>query len=408
MKCWRLLCAVLTLLCLLTGCGTQTTTPTIPTTLGATAPTTTAPLQTREMRAAWVSHFEMAELLQPCNTPAKAKTAIDGLMRELATVNMNTVFLHVRANSDAYYASSIFKAATAAESLLSAGFDPLAYAVEAAHREGLELHAWVNPYRAGKQTAYVIDNVPTMQDAAERYYYVPTSAASQKLILDGVREILNNYAVDGIQYDDYFYPEGLLESTTVYDFERADYEAYQPAGGTLAVADWRCAGVDMLIASTHTLTAANNVVFGVSPAANAQKTYDSLYADCRKWLAEEGYIDYLCPQIYTGFDNGLSPFGDTVDTWLSYSRHSSVELYIGLGLYKIGLLSDTYAEGGVTEWCTHNDIMKRSVEYVRNRQISGVCFYSYSYFSPAKKAGLSKTADLAIAEQEIENLLDVL
>ncbi len=329
-------------------------------------------------------------------------------MADFASRNLNTVFFHVRANSDAYYASSLFKPASAAQSLLKAGFDPLEYAVSAAHKNGLQLHAWVNPYRVGKQTAYLVDGIPTLTDTAGRYYYVPTSTAAQRLILDGIRELLNNYDIDGIQYDDYFYPEGLLNKTTVYSFESADYEAYTAAGGALSVADWRRAGVDTLIAGTHTLTKAKGVVFGVSPAVNADNTYNSLYADCRKWLSQPGYVDYLCPQVYTGFEHASSAFDKMVSVWLGYQRHSSVKLYIGLALYKIGLKSDTYAGAGKTEWVDHNDVMKRSVQYLREKKVAGMAFYSYSYFDPAGKAGLSSTADVAVAKEEIRNLMSIL
>lgn len=372
------------------------------------APTAALPAVSGEVRAAWVSYIEVTELLGGCSTPAQARQAMDGLMKRLVSFKINTVFFHVRANSDAYYPSKLFKTASAVSKLVAAGFDPLGYAVEAAHREGLELHAWVNPYRVGKQTAYLVKNIPTLTDDTGRYYYVPTSKAAQALILDGIREILNNYAVDGVQYDDYFYPDGLLSENTVYAFESADYEAYRKSGGTLTVGNWRRAGVDSLIAGTHTLTAAKGVVFGVSPAANADNTYKALYADCRKWLAQEGYVDYLCPQIYTGFEHGGSPFDKMVNTWMGYERHSSVELYVGVALYKIGLKSDTYAGKGKTEWAKNDDIMKRSVLYLREKHIPGICFYSYSYFEPASKAGLSSTADVAVAQREIRNLKEVL
>lgn len=389
-----------------TTAGTTTVTTTV--TTRVTTTTVTRPTEKDELRGAWVSYIELADLFQSCSTPAQARTAVDDLMKKLADYNLNTVFFHVRANSDAYYDSDLFKPAAAVSKLIAAGFDPLAYAVEAAHREGLQLHAWINPYRVGKQAAYLVQNVPTLSDASGRYYYVPTSKAAQTLILNGVREVLNNYAVDGIQYDDYFYPDGLLAEGTVYSFESADYETYQKSGGTLSVGDWRRAGVDTLIAGTHTLAAAKGVVFGVSPAVNADNTYKALYADCRKWLAQPGYVDYLCPQIYTGFEHGSSAFDDMVDKWMDYSRHSSVELYVGVALYKIGLKSDAYAGTGKTEWVKNNDIMRRSVEYLREKKISGICFYSYSYFEPAAKAGLSSTANVSVAEKEIKNLLEVL
>ncbi|MBP3435586.1 MAG: family 10 glycosylhydrolase [Clostridia bacterium] len=379
-----------------------------PTTVTTTGSTVSRPSVGDEMRGAWVSYIELSELLQRCSTPAQARKALDDMMASLASYNINTVFFHVRANSDAYYKSALFEPAAAAKKLLNAGFDPLAYAVTAAHAQGMQLHAWVNPYRVGTQTAYLVDGIPTMTDAAGRYYYVPTSTAAQTLILNGIRELLDNYDIDGIQYDDYFYPDSLLKEATVYSFESADYEAYKQAGGTLTVGNWRRAGVDMLISSTHTLTAAKGVTFGVSPAVNADNTYKALYADCRKWLSQPGYVDYLCPQIYTGFENSSSAFDKMVDTWRGYQRHASVDLYFGLALYKIGLKSDTYAGAGKTEWADHSDVMKRSVQYLRDKQVSGLAFYSYSYFDPATKAGLSATADVAVAEQEIKNLLSIL
>ncbi len=395
------------------GKTTVTTTRVISTTTttaktATTAPTASRPAVSGEVRAAWVSYIEVTELFSDCSTPAQARQAVDGLMKKLVSFKINTVFFHVRANSDAYYSSKLFKTASVVSKLVAAGFDPLGYAVEAAHREGMELHAWVNPYRVGKQKAYLVGDVPTLTDNAGRYYYVPTSKAAQVLILDGIREILNNYAVDGVQYDDYFYPDGVLSENTVYAFESADYEAYRKAGGTLTVGNWRRAGVDALIAGTHTLTAAKGVVFGVSPAVNADNTYKALYADCRKWLAQEGYVDYLCPQIYTGFEHGGSSFDKMVNTWMGYERHASVELYVGVALYKIGLQSDSYAGNGKIEWAKNDDMMKRSVLYLREKRVPGICFYSYSYFEPASKAGWTSTADLAVAKREIQNLKDVL
>ena len=188
------------------------------------------------MRAAWVSYIEINELLKSCKTAEKAKQAIDKLMSRLAQCNLNTVFFHVRANSDAYYSSDIFRPASTVKSLLGKGFDPLAYAVEAAHKNQLQIHAWINPYRVGTNKDYIVSGVPTFSVTANnvtRYYYVPTSSATQKLVLDGVREILNRYAVDGIQYDDYFYPEGTMQESTAHDFESAEYTAYLQSGGKL-------------------------------------------------------------------------------------------------------------------------------------------------------------------------------
>ena len=385
---------------------TTVTTVAIATTTTATKPTPPSRPSGDELIGAWVSYIEIAELFSGCKTAAQAKAAMDSMLTVMTDNKINTVFFHVRANSDAYYDSKLFEPAAAVSKLIAAGFDPLAYLVEAAHKKGIEVHAWINPYRVGKQAAYLVGDTPTLSDAAGRYYYVPTAAATQKLVLDGVREIVGGYAVDGIHYDDYFYPRDTLEENTVYGFEAADYEAYKADGGTLTVGNWRRAAVDSLVAATHTITAAKDLTFGVSPAVNADDTYKALFADCRKWLAEAGYVDYLCPQIYTGFEHGGSPFDKMVDKWMAYPRDKSVKLYVGLALYKIGLKSDTYAGKGKTEWCENDDIMKRSVQYLRDKGVKGLCFYSYSFFEPTKKLGAE--ADVAVAEREIKNLKDCL
>ncbi len=399
--------------------STATATTTTRSTSKNTATTTTKPPVTTttqatlvkpsgEMRAAWVSYIELDGLFRSCSTTAQAKNAIDGILDTLEEFNLNTLYLHVRANSDAYYKSSYFKPAASVSKLINAGFDPLDYAVQESHKRGIAIHAWVNPYRAGKNTAYLVSGVPTLTDSAKRYYYVPTSAKAQQLILNGIRELVNNYAVDGIQYDDYFYPSDVLEPRTVYSYESADYEAYQQSGGLLSVADWRRAAVDTLIAGTHTITTAKNRIFGVSPAVNAQNTYDKLYANPKKWMAESGYIDYICPQIYTGFEHGGSAFDKMTDVWASYPRHSSVQLYVGIAVYKAGLLNDTWAGNGKTEWVSHNDILKRSVLYLRNKKINGMAFYSYSYLKPDKVTGLSATNNVKTALKEMKNLQTVL
>lgn len=396
---------------------TATTTSAVTKTTTSAVATTTAPVPSKptvppsqpiesELHGAWVSYIELAELFGNCKTAEQAQDAVDAMLSVMRDNKINTVFFHVRANSDAYYDSKLFKPAAVVEQLIASGFDPLTYVVEASHKQGIKVHAWINPYRVGKQTAYLVEEIPTLSDANGVYYYVPTAVATQKLVLDGVREIVDKYAVDGIHYDDYFYPRDTLDEDAVYSFEAEDYEVYQSGGGSLTVGNWRRAAVNSLVAATHTIAEAEGLIFGVSPAADIDDTYAELFADCRKWLAEPGYVDYLCPQIYTGFENDITPFDSTVDAWVAYPRDGSVSLYVGLGLYKIGLKKDNYAGKGKSEWVENDDVMKRSVLYLREKKLEGFCFYSYSFFEPAKK--LDVDADISVAEREIENLKDCL
>lgn len=377
-------------------------------TAGTTAaPTSPKPSLDGELRGAWVSFYEVEALLKG-KTPAEARTAIDGVMENCASYGLNAVFFHVRANSDAYYPSKIFKPAEAIEPLLESGFDPLAYAVEAAHKRGLQLHAWINPYRIGRDVRYAVgDNsqgdrwFSKYSDGAYNtlsYYYIPTSVEVQKTILDGVREVLA-YDVDGVHFDDYFYPSSNDPKIGINHQTAEAFESGYTDNGGMTLGDWRRAAVDALVSACWRLVhQKEGCVFGISPAHDMERIRTTQYADTGKWLANRGYIDYLCPQIYFGFEHKTAAFDACTQKWLSAPRASSVKLYIGLALYKVGIADDTYAgESGRTEWRDHHDIMKRQVEYLRAQSgIGGMIFYRYDWF------------EKEIAQTEVENLLPLL
>lgn len=150
----------------------------------------------------WVSYMELNTLLSG-RTAQEAKTELDTLLDNCVSWHLNAVFFHVRANSDAYYASEIFARAGGCFPAGGGLRSPL-LRDRGAHQRGLQLHAWVNPYRIGTDESY--KRCDDVFECGGRYYYIPSSMEAQKLILDGVREIVDRYAVDGVQYDDYFYP----------------------------------------------------------------------------------------------------------------------------------------------------------------------------------------------------------
>lgn len=393
---------------------------------GTSASPTTPPVETdQEMRAVWVSYIELNKLLSDSSTPDKARAALDTLMDNCVSYGMNAVIFHVRANSDAYYKSSLFLPASSAKKLLEAGFDPLEYAVSAAHKHGLELHAWINPYRIGANKAYAIGSEIFTYNG--RYYYIPTSLEAQKIILDGVKEVVNNYAIDGVQYDDYFYPTGCIGENEVADFEKEAYDTYKSEAGNRALSPgaWRRSHVDALMAASYqAVHKRTGAVFGVSPSHDSEKTYSKMFADTKKWLAQRGYIDYLCPQVYFGFEHISAAFDKVVNQWLAFPRDDSVKLYFGIGIYKIGLSPDRYAgsasnPAGRYEWQERDDIMKRSVQYLRTKSaVEGMMFYSYSFFDENTHRSLSsweeggrlyqQDYEPAIAKREVENLLPLL
>ncbi len=323
-----------------------------------------------EWRGVWVSYLDLDPLLQGADA-ATAMARLDAMLDTCRNSGMNTVFFHVRAYSDAYYPSAIFPPAASAAPLLEAGFDPLAYATEAAHARGLALHAWINPYRIGKDKNNAVCDAVFEWDGG--WYYNPADPAARTAVIQGVREILTQYAVDGIHFDDYFYPTNMP----------AEAAAFETIPTGMTVSDWRRTQIDSLISAVHGLTGFHKRLFGISPTALPQSNRDRAYADTAMWLATEGYVDYLCPQLYYGFAHETNPFDEMLSLWTAMPQHPTVSLYIGLALYKSGT-TDAYAGSGRDEWQTHHDIISRQITALRACDtVSGFVLFRYIHLADA-------------------------
>ncbi len=345
------------------------------------------------MRAMWIPYMEVEDLISSGKV-STTKSAIDACMTDCVARGANTVFFHVRANSDAYYDSSVFDPTWRTKTLLNSGFDPLAYAIESAHARGLELHAWVNPYRIGTDASRA--KAEAVFSYSNRYYYVPSDADVQALVVSGVRELVEKYDIDGVQFDDYFYPTDSMSNTTPADFEQADYTAYKKAGGTMSIADWRRSAVNSLIAACYSVChTKTDCVFGISPSYDFEANYNSMYADAATWAKTPGYVDYLAPQLYTGFEHQYAPYDEAIASWQTLPRLSTVDMVAGLALYKTGLLDDTWAgSAGRTEWTRNNDIMKRQIELAYDLEWDGIALYSHQSF----EVGSDRNATVANAD----------
>lgn len=384
----RCLCLLLLLGCL-AGCRAPAAAPESSVPLPPAAGDAQAAGSSEELRGVWLSYLELEPLLQDAD-PAAAEARLTAVMDTCAAAGINTVFFHARAHSDAFYASAVYPPAAAAAALLQQGFDPLACAVEAAHARGLSLHAWVNPYRIGEDSsraATQAENAVFCQEGI--WYYNPGCPAARQLVLDGVRELLQNYAIDGIHFDDYFYPARL----------RATGETFEAIPAGTDVGDWRRNQVDGLISAVYGLVHQSGRVFGVSPIALPEKCRTTAYADVAAWMRQPGYIDYICPQIYFGFENTASPFAGNLAMWAALPRRTGVRLYIGLALYKAGLPNDPYAGGGQAEWAQHSDILARQVAALRaGGQANGFVLFRYAQLA----------APDAAAAAELQNLLPLM
>lgn len=341
---------------------------------------------TDNLKAVWLSYYEIGDIFRSLDESA-AKEKADDLFADLNQRGINTVFFHVRAFCDAFYQSSLFPRSA----YCAPDYDLLKIVLHSAHQNDISLHAWVNPYRVATDTEP--DRLPETSPAVKLYkedtsnliltggdiYLNPGSTATQKLILDGIREIVSHYDVDGIHFDDYFYP-GSAKS-----MDKTNYAKYRDAKGRLTLEDFRRENVSALIAATYCIVKAQNenMLFGVSPQCFVEKNREELYADLQQWL-ERGCVDYLMPQIYFGFENESAPFEKNVDEWCERMKDSKAKLYVGLALYKSGT-EDAYAsentenkDSAFYEWQNNNDIIARQIRYLKQKGVQGFSLYSYT------------------------------
>lgn len=346
----------------------------------------------KEYRAVWFSYLDLSGMLKG-QSQSGFRQNIRAAFQNVAQLGCNVVIAQVRPFGDALYESDYFPwsyLCTGTEGK-SPGYDPLAVMIEEAHGLGLEIEAWVNPYRiraSGNNNALSSSNIASQWEAEEedyviRYgggiYYNPARPAVRQLIVDGVRELVENYDVDGIHFDDYFYP------SPDDSFDDTAYQEYQSGGGSMTRGDWRRENVNILIRDVYAAIKAvdPSVRFGVSPQGNTSNNYNSQYIDVDKWLSNPGYVDYICPQIYFGFNNSAYPFTQTVELWNNKIKVSGISLYIGLAPYKIGL-TDTWAGSGKNEWISDSSILARQVQAAReNEKYGGFALFRYaSLFAP--------------------------
>lgn len=350
------------------------------------------PSASGEMRGVWVSSvYNLDYPSSPTTDPDKLKAEADEILDNCVKWGLNAVFLQVRPSGDALYKSDLFpwskyligSVGTAPQG----GFDPLGYWVEAAHKRGLELHAWINPYRITRSKDTEWNALPSTHPAKMNpdwvvkysdgnYYFDPGIPEVRDLVTRGAVEIVQNYDVDGLHMDDYFYPGT--------DFN--DAATYQKYGSSFSnIADFRRDSVNQLVAQLD--TAVHNIdpdiQFGISPSGiwankstdprgsdtNGSEHYVSSYADSLYWI-ENGLVDYIIPQIYWEIGHKLADFATLADWWNDAVAGSDVHLYIGMGAYRC-------ADNPTGVWTT-TDPLFDSLAYLENKDNVGGCvFFRY-------------------------------
>ncbi len=341
-----------------------------------------------ELRGMWLSFYEISDICKG-KSEAEYRESAEEILKNLSRNKFNTVFYQVRAFSDALYKSDVFP--TSRYVVEKEGdeleFDPLSIFIEIAQKYNISVHAWVNPLRISYTTdiSEMSENNPAIKFYNEDedlqsliicekgLFYNAADEDARKVILSGVRELIANYDIAGVQFDDYFYPEAEDINDAIL------FNAYKENGGQLSLEEWRKNNVSSLISSVYNLIKDydKNLVFGISPSANSEHN-EKVFADVKFWC-KEGFVDYIMPQIYFGFENENMSFTETADEWNKLERADGVELYCGLAPYKSGV-TDENAGSGENEWVENSDILTKQYKYLKeNTAFSGFSLFSYSY-----------------------------
>lgn len=346
----------------------------------------------REFRGVWVA------TVTNIDWPSKQGMSVDQQKQELIGIleqhkksGMNAIMLQIRPTADAFYAKSreLWSHWLMGKQGLApaAGYDPLDFAIKEAHFRGMELHAWFNPYRATMSAGAVTHPEHITNKRPELFYtyggqklFDPGLPEVRDYIVQVILDVVKEYDIDGVHFDDYFYPYRIAGQTIK---DSATFAKY-PNGFT-NVEDWRRNNVDVLIKmvndSVHHYK--KYIKFGVSPfgiwrnyredtlgsKTSGLSNYGELYANSRKWI-KEGWVDYINPQIYFTFSRAVAPFGVLADWWSNntYGRH----LYIGQAAYLVhGMPSKKEAA-----WGNPAEIPNQ-IRYMRTKgTIQGSVFFS--------------------------------
>lgn len=358
------------------------------------------PYQNTCTAGVWLSFSEINSMLE---SGSDFKTEFQKMLENCKSLKIGEIYIHIRAFCDSLFKSEYFPLINSAQ---NADYDIFEYIINACHNEGIKVHAWINPYRVLTSSSdkealnhenpaykWLSDDNSENDNNVVIYngiYLNPAENEVRELVINGIREVLGKYAVDGIHFDDYFYP------TTDPQFDSESYERYKAeTENPLSLSDWRRANVNALISGCYTAVKfyGKDIVFSVSPAASIEKNRDELYADVGAWV-ESGCIDCVIPQLYFGFDypDKQYCFDTLLDEWINLSKvNADVELKIGLAPYKIG----TDAEADREEWNSADDIIARQAEACyKNGRVAGYILFSYTSLVSNEELNLRQRKNL--------------
>ncbi len=333
-----------------------------------------------EMRGLWVSYISI-DMSGTDRSFEAFKEKFDLIINEAKDMKCNTLIVQVRPFCDALYYSDIFPFSHILTGTQGQdpGYDALEYMCKTCHENDLSIHAWINPYRVksvntpeklSKTNPYLKDTKIGVE-LNSGIYLNPANKSARTLVVEGVKEIIENYDIDGIQFDDYFYP------TDAGDFDTEDYNIYLKSIDNITNAmdknEWRQNNVNILIADVYRAIKDydRNIQFGIAPQGNIDNDY-SMGADVYSWSGIYGYVDYICPQMYYSVDNPGFGFEKSLQQWSEIKYRENIKVYIGLGAYKAG----TDADSGT--WLENDNVLATELILLRRYNFDGYMLYDYS------------------------------
>ena len=365
----------------------------------------------REVRSVWMATVWALDWPSSTSSTTAQKNEMVKYLDVLQKNNFNAVYFQVRTMSDAFYKSSYepWSSYLTGTRGKDPGWDPLAFVVEECHKRGMECHAWVNPYRFSTGSNWSTAQDQALKSAGMLLAYTksdgktttilnPGLESVRKRIVDVCKEIISNYDVDGLVFDDYFYPEGIPVTSSA-----GDYNLWQKSGASMTFGDWRRNNVNQMVADVYKMVQQQKpyVRFGISPAGAACTSaavaakhgidrcpvasdwqYDGIFSDPVAWL-EAGTIDYISPQLYWKTNHKTNPFGPMTKWWSYVAKH------FGRHHYASHSISFLNSSNTTSDWEEIGKQVQFSRDYTEN-EAPGAVFYSAAYVTGKKQSGFGE------------------
>ncbi len=377
---------------LLHSCGKEkvepTPTPTVP-------PDETPGLlyPKKEMRGVWMATVWGLDWPKGRYDAASQKKFYTDYLDKFVELNINTIFFQIKCYGDAFYDSPYepWSNTITGTRGKDPGYDVLQFVIDEAHARGIEFHAWMNPYRTATRTS-AATNYPAPHPSVKSEWlvshekiqiYNPALPEVRQRLADIVKDVITKYNVDGIHFDDYFYPDPSSAGTMVSD--DADYLKYGAAFSTKA--DFRRANVNEAIKKVYETIVATKpgVVFSISPAPDPNYNLNTLFADVKHWL-DKGWLDLVIPQLYQEIGNRYNDFQTRLSWWSQYSNNAA--LMVGHGYYKFGDPTMPAAFQSTAELDKQFEMTRR------NKKVVGNLIYSAQWITHNKVGITDKLADI--------------